>query len=99
VIFDLPVADSDARHCYTRFRRKLKETGYMRMQKSVYVKRISNSSSAESEFDALRNHAPEEGEILAWSMTVGEFRSIQNIRGEQVNFDLLCSPLLFFENL
>jgi CRISPR-associated protein Cas2 len=99
VLFDLPVENADNRHNYTVFRRKLKENGYLRMQKSVYVKRIANAAAAASEFNTLHFYAPAEGNVLAWSMTVAEFRAIQAIRGESVDFDLLCSPLLFFEDI
>lgn len=61
VMYDLPVADMQNRHEYTRFRQFLIRDGYTKLQNSVYTRLAVDTKNAEAAILRLKANIPEAG--------------------------------------
>ena len=61
VMYDLPVADAQDRHEYSRFRQFLVGDGYTRLQNSVYTRLAVDTKNAEAAISRLKASLPEAG--------------------------------------
>ena len=61
VMYDLPVADAQDRHEYSRFRQFLVGDGYTRLQNSVYTRLAVDTKNAEAAISRLKASASRSG--------------------------------------
>lgn len=95
VFYDLPVETSAQRSAYHAFRKALMAEGYIRMQKSVYVKLLRNTSGAAAEIKRVRSHAPGEGNVSVLPLSLGAFREMVTVLGDPFRMDIFADDLVF----
>lgn len=86
VIFDLCTKTPADRRNYRTFHKFLVNSGYSSIQESVYAKLLKNSSGCNGEMQDISKYAPDDGNVIAFQMTLNEFKSIKFIRGHEFNF-------------
>ena len=82
VMFDLPVDTKKARRDYTRFRKKLIEDGYWRMQYSVYVRPCPSEENAQVHFQRVKAILPPDGEVRILIFTDKQFARMKVYHGK-----------------
>ena len=88
LIYDLPrVEYSDAKRA-EKFRKDIIKIGYVPVQKSVYAKVIHNRGITDQEVKRLRAIAPTKGDVNAFVMSLGEFKKMVHISGNEKNFNM-----------
>ena len=95
VLYDLPTNTSSERISYAQFRKKLIRSGFIMMQKSVYVKLLRNVSGAEKEISSVKSSAPPIGTIHLVSLSMNEFKSFVTIQGEPFNMALFAEDMVW----
>jgi len=82
LFFDLPVETSSNRKEYRHFVSKLKKTGFIMLQKSVYIKLSINITNVEKTIKLVKNFKPKEGNVAILTITEKQFAEIEYIIGE-----------------
>lgn len=82
VFFDLPVATSENRREYARFRRFLIKNGFIMMQESVYCRIAANQNSVKIITDKVKKNKPSEGLVQVLTVTEKQFSKMEFITGE-----------------
>lgn len=77
-MYDLPVGKRSA----VSFMKNIKKLGYMRVQKSVYVKLLRNKRSVQSEINSVREIRCLEGDIKILPVQLDAFKKIVSISGD-----------------
>ncbi len=95
MMFDVPVKEDIDRRVYSHFRKWLTMNGYMRYQKSVYVKLLRNISAGEGEVQKLRAASPERGTVSATIMNLDAFRHIQTLHGDRFDIGFFSDDVVF----
>jgi CRISPR-associated protein Cas2 len=85
VFFDLPIETAAQRKSYRLFRRFLIKDGYLMMQKSVYVKMVTDGQAAESALGRLRKNKPKYGLVQVLKVHENQYAGIEDIVGESFN--------------
>ena len=76
ILFDLPVETVNERRAYTFFREKLKQLGFSRFQKSVYIRWEESEAAANVTARTLLPFRPQKGDLSLIRMSN---RSMQHI--------------------
>lgn len=87
VFFDLPVLTKKERKDYRTFRKFLLKQGYLMIQKSVYVKLVTNEGNASAAIMQLRNNRPPKGLVQVLKVTEKQFTSMTYITGSRAAYD------------
>lgn len=91
VFFDLPMETSKDRREYAKFRKSLIKSGFMMMQKSVYVKLTLNQNMAHIIVDNVKKVKPAAGLVQVLVITEKQFQKMEiitgNISGNVVDSD------------
>lgn len=81
VMYDLPVADAQDRHEYSRFRQFLVRDGYTRLQNSVYTRLAVDTKNADAAISRLKASLPEAGLVQVLRVTEASFCSMLTLCG------------------
>lgn len=87
VFFDLPTETAQQRKEYSLFRKHLIKEGYLMMQKSVYVKLVTNDGAAGAAIMRLRKHRPPEGLVQVLKVTEKQFATMEYVTGNREAYD------------
>ena len=77
VFFDLPVGTKAERGHATRFRKFLKDDGYIMLQWSVYARICRGKDGAGKHVDRVRKNLPPEGSVRALQVTDRQYASMK----------------------
>jgi CRISPR-associated protein Cas2 len=83
--FDLPVVTNNDQKVANRFRRFLKEDGFMMIQYSVYGRHCASSESAYVHIERIKRNIPKKGSVFIMKITdkqFGESTIFQNAEKE-----------------
>ena len=94
VLFDVPMGNRTQRKEYTKLTKNLKKNGFQAIQKSIYIKHLRNTVIYKSDVRLLEEISPKKGDVLTFHMSVDQFRAIKSIRGEKIDFSLLCENII-----
>ncbi|MEW6074188.1 MAG: CRISPR-associated endonuclease Cas2 [Planctomycetota bacterium] len=81
-LFDLPVGTKQQRRAYTRFRKKLLEHGFTKLQFSVYAQFCPSEEASIAKRRVVRESLPHEGQIRLVSVTDKQFASQEILLGK-----------------
>lgn len=95
VFYDLPTNTSKERIAYAQFRKLLIQSGFIMMQKSVYVKLMRNVSSAEKEIQHIKLRTPDLGTIHLITLSLNEFRSFITLQGDPFDMALFADDMVW----
>lgn len=87
VFFDLPIETAQQCKEYGLFRKHLIKEGYLMMQKSVYVKLVTNDGAAGAAIMRLRKHRPPEGLVQVLKVTEKQFATMEYVTGNREAYD------------
>lgn len=87
VFFDLPIETAQQRKEYNLFHKYLIKEGYLMMQKSVYVKLVTNDGAAGAAVMRLRKHRPPEGLVQVLKVTEKQFATMEYVTGNRDAYD------------
>lgn len=87
VFFDLPIETAQQRKEYSLFHRYLVKEGYLMMQKSVYVKLVTNDGAAGAAVMRLRKHRLPEGLVQVLKVTEKQFATMEYVTGNREAYD------------
>lgn len=96
VMFDLPTYSSHDKREYRRFRKFLKDNGFIMFQYSVYTKIVMNRSVLKYFVAKVKENSPKEGEISIMSITEKQFNDIEIIVGGNNNENINSSERNIF---
>ena len=96
LMFDVPCNDPKERREYAKFRRNILKSGFLPMQKSIYVKMLRNISSAASEAQKIGQNAPKGSEICVLPLSLGNFKSAITVSGAPIDFAMICDEIFVF---
>lgn len=82
-MFDLPVATSEGRKEYTKFRKFLIKDGFMMMQESVYSKLAQNQLSANAYIDHVKKNKPNSGLVQILIVTEKQYANMVMVVGDK----------------
>ena len=83
LFFDLPMETAKQRKDYRLFRKFLIHDGYLMLQKSVYMKLITNDSRSDAALTRLRQQKPPAGLVQVLKVTEKQFTSMEYVTGEK----------------
>ena len=95
VSFDVPVETKLERREYRVFHKHLKQSGYILLQQSLYIKMIC-AASYDSEYRALKKNAPASGTVLALPLTLNSFQKMVTVVGDKFDFASFSDEILCF---
>ena len=82
VFFDLPNVYAKDKKNYIRFRKFLRNEGFIMMQESVYTKLVLNSVQSNLLLDRIKKNSPKKGIIEVLTITEKQYSKIEYIIGE-----------------
>lgn len=82
VFFDLPVGTKAQRNGATRFRKFLKDDGYMMLQWSVYARVCRGEEAVDKHLARVTRNLPKEGSIRALQVTDKQYARIKLLLGK-----------------
>lgn len=68
LFFDLPMESGEQRKAYRTFRKFIKGSGYVFLQKSVYIRLFRNGRNVAAEYERLKKEFPAEGSLCILPM-------------------------------
>jgi CRISPR-associated protein Cas2 len=83
VLFDLPVSTKIDRRRYAKFRRRLLEKGFLKLQYSVYARPFETQESSETAQNAIIKEIPPLGSIRILLVTDRQFGLMKNFTGKK----------------
>ena len=83
VMFDLPTDSKEARRIYSRFRKSLKEDGFMMLQFSVYGRACPSEENLDVHIKRVKQKLPPEGQVRVLSFTDKQFARMQIFAGKK----------------
>ncbi|MDX1968254.1 MAG: CRISPR-associated endonuclease Cas2 [Planctomycetaceae bacterium] len=96
-MFDLPVKTKRERREYTRFRNLLLDSGFTKLQYSVYARFCASEDIANTFRGQLKRQLPPKGYVRFLSITDRQFGKMQSFHGKtQVNAEKVPPQLLLF---
>lgn len=96
VFFDLPVKTKKERFFASRFRRDLKNAGFMMLQYSVYSRICKGLESTNSYISLLSRIIPPKGSIRMLSITDMQYARMKILLGKKKMQEKTDSQLLLF---
>lgn len=94
LLFDLPVKTRRNRSAYRRFKKLLKQDGYIQLQKSIYLKTIRNYISIPAEAGKLKSYVSSDCDIKLIPLTFSSMGKVLNICGEPWPFEELGKEMV-----
>jgi CRISPR-associated protein Cas2 len=82
VFFDLPVTTKTGRRLATRFRKFLKDDGYMMLQWSVYARVCRGEEAADKHIQRVARNLPKEGNVRVLQVTDKQYGRMRLLLGE-----------------
>lgn len=82
VFFDLPVGTKTDRRNATRFRKFLKDDGFMMLQWSVYARVCRGEDAAEKHDTRVTKHLPPRGSVRTLRVTDRQYARMKLLLGE-----------------
>lgn len=82
VFFDLPTKTDKQRDNYRKFRKFLKEDGYIMIQYSVYSRFCRNYAAVEKHKNRIEINKPKQGEVRVMVITDKQYLSMYIINGD-----------------
>lgn len=82
VFFDLPVGTKTERRNATRFRKFLKDDGFMMLQLSVYARVIRGEESVDKHLQRITKNLPPKGSVRTLSVTERQYARMKLLIGE-----------------
>lgn len=84
VFFDLPVGTKGERNAATRFRKFLKDDGYMMLQLSVYARICRGEDAADKHVQRVTRNLPKKGSVRALQVTDRQYARMRLLLGEML---------------
>jgi CRISPR-associated protein Cas2 len=81
VMFDLPVKKKEQRRHAARFRKFLKQDGYVRMQWSIYARVCNGQERVKKHLRRLQQQLPPRGNVKALQITDRQYGRIKVLLG------------------
>ena len=81
-MFDLPVDTKAARREYARFRKRLLNDGFTRLQYSVYIRHSSSEENAAVHIERVERGVPPDGEVRVVVLTDKQFERMRTFWGK-----------------
>lgn len=85
VMFDIPTVTSADKREYRGFRKFLLTSGFMMMQKSIYVKLVLNQTNADLVVKSIYRNKPHTGLVQVLTVTEKQFSRMEFIVGSVVS--------------
>jgi CRISPR-associated protein Cas2 len=82
VFFDLPVTTKTGRRLATRFRKFLKDDGYMMLQFSVYARVCRGEEAVDKHIGRVRRNLPKQGNVRTLQVTDKQYARMKLLLGE-----------------
>ena len=82
VFFDLPVGTKVERRVATRFRKFLKDDGYMMLQLSVYARVCRGEEAIDKHIQRVTKQMPDKGSVRALQVTDKQYARMKLLLGE-----------------
>lgn len=82
VFFDLPVGTKSERRSATRFRKFLKDDGFMMLQLSVYARVCRGEDAAEKHSQRVTKNLPPKGSVRTLQVTDRQYARMRLLLGE-----------------
>jgi CRISPR-associated protein Cas2 len=82
VFFDLPVGSNVERRNATRFRKFLKDDGFMMLQLSVYARVMRGEEAVEKHLGRVTKNLPPKGSIRTLAVTERQYARMKLLIGE-----------------
>lgn len=82
VFFDLPVTTKTGRRLATRFRKFLKDDGYMMLQFSVYARVCRGDEAVEKHITRVTRNLPKSGNVRTLQVTDKQYGRMRLLLGE-----------------
>lgn len=82
VFFDLPVGTKPQRRMATRFRKFLKDDGYMMLQWSVYARVCRGEEAVDKHVERVTRSLPTKGSVRALQVTDRQYARMRLLLGE-----------------
>lgn len=82
VFFDLPVGSKTERRNATRFRKFLKDDGFLMLQLSVYCRVIRGEEAVEKHLVRVTRNLPPKGSVRTLSVTERQYARMRLLIGE-----------------
>ena len=97
VMFDVPAEGKNERKEYAQFHKFLIRSGYVRLQKSVYVKLLRSSESISGERARVREYMPTDGSIGILPLSLACFNAYEALQGEAFDRSVFADDVLFIQ--
>ncbi|MEN2979352.1 CRISPR-associated endonuclease Cas2 [Tistrella bauzanensis] len=81
VFFDLPVRTKEQRRRATRFRKSLKDDGFLMLQFSVYARVCRGQDAVDKHIGRVRSNLPREGSVRTLQITDKQYARMQLMLG------------------
>lgn len=94
LMYDNPVVRPISIKQAERFRKEILRMGFLRLQKSVYVKIIRNKDVITAQIKKVKEIAPEMGDIKILIISLGAFKELINVQGEEFNMKLFADEVI-----
>lgn len=82
VLFDLPVKTKSDRRAATRFRKFLKDDGYMMLQYSVYARVCRGEEAVDKHLQRVARNLPAKGSVRALQVTDRQYARMRLMLGD-----------------
>lgn len=82
VFFDLPVKTKPQRNLATRFRKFLKDDGYMMLQFSVYARVCRGEEAVDKHIERVTRNLPRSGNVRTLQVTDKQYGRMKLLLGE-----------------
>lgn len=91
-VYDCPMTDSEARHHYAVFHRKLLQANFAQLQNSLYVHHFPTFAVAEAAIARLRRHIPPGAQVVFFIVTDKQYGMTREFLGAKERKKKLDSP-------
>ena len=94
VFFDLPVGTKTERRNATRFRKFLKDDGFMMLQLSVYARVIRGEEAVEKHLSRVTKAIPDKGSVRTLTVTERQYARMRLLIGESTKNEKIAPQQL-----
>lgn len=84
VMFDLPVATTEDRRNYTRFRNSLLDDGFIAFQFSIYLRHCPSAESAQVHINRVKDKMPAKGQVGIFRITDKQYQMLELYHGAEL---------------
>lgn len=94
LFFDLPNKDAEEKRNYRQFVKFLKQSGFARLQESVYVMLQRSVKSTSFDVSEIKRHVTFDGNVMVLPLTMVQFSKIITIAGDGFDVSFLCDDVV-----